>query len=176
MQWHLKIVALYQRRYLFRTNFFFLLAQVGTCLRVQELKILCFYLLSFQRYEAKTNDDSSFSQFSRIFLKLTIAHCVFMVPPSAFIFSGIVRLMKNSIFEFWNFEIFATRWLWLCLFTFRFWLILGMLQGGFLWFLSMRSTNYIILCREKNKPTGGFPFWGFIYDFVILNFKELRQI
>ena len=95
-----KIVAVYHRRYLFRTNFFFLLAQVGTCLRVQELKILCFYLLSFQGYEAKTNDDSSFSQFSHIFSKLTIAHCVYMVPPSAFIFSGILRVMKNSIFEF----------------------------------------------------------------------------
>ena len=94
-----------------------------------------------------------------------------MVPPSAFIFSGIVRIMKNSLYEFWNFEIFVTRWLWLCLFTFRFWLILGMLQGGFLWFLSMRSTNYIQLCREKNKPRWGFPFWGFIYDFVIFNKK-----
>ena len=99
--WYIfKIVARYQRRYLFRTNFFFLLAQVGTCLRVQELKILCFYLLSFQGYEAKTNDDSSFSQFSRIFSKLTIAHCVFMVPPSAFIFSGIVRIMETPFLSF----------------------------------------------------------------------------
>ena len=32
------------------------------------------------------------------------------------------------------------------------------------------------IMQGKNKPTGGFPFWGFIYDFVILNFKELRQI
>ena len=37
--------------------------RVRTCLRVQELKKLCFYLLSFLRYEAKSNDDSSFSQF-----------------------------------------------------------------------------------------------------------------
>ena len=167
-------MAVYHRRYLFRTNFFFLLAQVGTCLRVQELKILCFYLLSFQGYEAKTNDDSSFSQFSRIFSKLTIAHCVFMVPLSAFIFSGIVRIMKNSLYEFWNFEIFVTRWLWLCLFTFLFWLILDMFQGGFLWFLCMRSTNYLQRCREKNKKIWGIPFWGFIYDFVILNFKDFH--
>ena len=59
----LKTVARSQRRYLFRTKFFFFLVQVGTCLRVQELKKLCFYLLSFLRYEAKSNDDSSFSQF-----------------------------------------------------------------------------------------------------------------
>ena len=130
-------MALYQWRYLFQINFFFLLAQIGTCLRVWELKKICWYLLSFQRYEAKTNDDSSFSQFSRIFSKLTIAHCAFMVPLSAFIFWGIVRIMKNSLYEFWNFEIFVTRWLWLCLFTFLFWLILGMFQGGFLWFLCM---------------------------------------
>ena len=30
--------------------------------------------------------------------------------------------------------------------------------------------------QGKNKKIGGIPFWGFIYDFVILNFKELRQI
>ena len=28
----------------------------------------------------------------------------------------------------------------------------------------------------QGKKYRGFPFWGFIYDFVILNFKELRQI
>ena len=74
--------------------------RVSTCLRVQELKKLCFYLLSFQRYEAKTNDDSSFSEFSGIFSKLKIVHCVFFIAPSAMIFSGIVRIMKISIVEF----------------------------------------------------------------------------
>ena len=148
--------------------------RVRTCLRVQELKELCFYLLSFQRYEAKTKDKPLSSWFLRDFSKHTIVHCGFMVAPSAFIFSGIVRIMKNFIFEFWNFEIFVTRWLWLCLFTFLFWLILDMFQGGFLWFLCMRSINYLQRCREKNKKIGGIPFWGFIYDFVILNFKEFH--
>ena len=32
------------------------------------------------------------------------------------------------------------------------------------------------IMQGKNKKYRGFPFWGFIYDFVILNFKELRQI
>ena len=36
--------------------------RVMTCLRVQELKKLCFYLLWFQRSEGKTKDESSFSQ------------------------------------------------------------------------------------------------------------------
>ena len=49
-----KTVARSHGRYLFRTKFFFFLVQVGTCLRVQELKKLCFYLLSFLRYEAKS--------------------------------------------------------------------------------------------------------------------------
>ena len=78
--------------------------RVSTCLRVQELKKLCFYLLSFQRYEAKSNVDLSFSQFSRIFSKLTIAHCAFMVPLSAFIFSGIVsEKLYFWVLKFWNF-------------------------------------------------------------------------
>ena len=64
--------------------------RVRTCLRVQELKEFCVSMLWFQRYEAKTKDESSFSQLSRVFSKLTIVHCIFKVASSAFIFSGIV--------------------------------------------------------------------------------------
>ena len=52
--------------------FFFLLAQVGTCQRVKELKKLCFYLLSFQRYEAKTNDDYRSANFHVFFQNLQL--------------------------------------------------------------------------------------------------------
>ena len=127
-------------------------------------------MLSFQSHEAKTNGDVSFSQFSRNFSNHTIAHCIFMVSPIAFIFSGIVRIIENFISDFWNFQISATRWCWLRLFTFLFWLILYMLHPGFLWFLCMRSSIYLQRCREKieNRGNSVLGFYLRFFNFDLL--------
>ena len=136
--------------------------RVRTCLRVQEQKKICFSLLLFQRYEAKTKDELPFSWFLRDFSEHKIVHCGFMVAPSTFIFSGIVTIMKSSILEFWNFGITATMWRWLHLFTFLFCLIFGMFLLVSWWLFCMWSTIYLSIKMLGKKIVVSFHF-GVLY-------------
>ena len=67
-------------------------------------------------------------QFFAIFANITIEHCDFRVAHTVFIFSGVVRIMKKSIFCFLTFSKFGHQVELGPLFTFSFLLVYTMFR------------------------------------------------
>ena len=132
---------------------------------------ICFHLRDMKQ-KPKMSHHSAES--CVIFSKHTIVHFGFVVAPSAFIFSGIVRIMKNSIFKFWNFGISATRWRWQHLFTFLFCLILGMFLLVSWWNPGTNIIPVYTFYQSLLELSGQSCQWVVVPNFLVI--KEIRAV